>query len=308
MNLKDLKYLIVLADTKHFGQAAERCYVTQPTLSSQIKKLEESLGVTLIERTKRSVEITPMGKEIVLYAQRILEQADALKQVAETYHDPLAGSLRIGIIPTLSPYLLPLILKPLGKKFPQIKLILIEDQTTALLNKLKKHEIDAALIATKVEDHEIESRSLFNEPFWFVHPANHPLGNKANIEQPDLIDSDLLILSEGHCFADQVMEVCHIKDRANQGDMADLRATSLETLLHLISAGFGTTLLPALAIQPGLDKNRDITVRQLQLADTYRTISLVCRHSFPRKPVLEALVSVILERLPDTVKLVEKDD
>ena len=304
MNLKDLKYLIAVADTKHFGQAAERCFVTQPTLSNQIKKLEQSLGVILIERTKRSVEITPMGKEIVLYAKRVLEQAEALTQVAETFHDPLAGSLRIGIIPTLSPYLIPLILKPLRKKFPQIKLILIEDQTVVLVEKLKRHEIDAALIATKTESHEIESRFLFDEPFWLVHPVEHPLDNKVIIELPDLINSDLLLLSEGHCLADQVMEVCHIKDRANQGDMADLRATSLETLLHLVSAGFGSTLLPALAIPLALNKDRDITLRQLTLKDTYRTISIVCRRSFPRRPVLDAFISIILDKLPDTVNTV----
>ena len=175
MNLRDLEYLVALADTCHFGHAAERCCVSQPTLSGQLRKLEEELGVILFERTKRSVEITPPGEAIVVHARRVLEQADALRQVAQSYQDPLAGPLRMGAIPTLSPYLMPLVLKPLNKCYPQIKLVLSEEFTDTLLNRLGKHEIDAALLATPVEDPNLESFPLFDEPFWLVHPRGHTL-------------------------------------------------------------------------------------------------------------------------------------
>jgi LysR family hydrogen peroxide-inducible transcriptional activator len=220
MNLRDLKYLVALANTRHFGQAAEKCFVSQPTLSGQIKKLEEDLGVTLFERTKRSVETTPLGEAIVEHARQVLEQADALVDLAKSNQNPLIGPLRMGVIPTLSPYLMPLILKPLKKQYPQIRLVLSEELTNTLLERLRKHEIDAALVATPVEDIDIESMPLFDEPFWLVHPRNHPLSSKKKITQADLDGADLLLLSEGHCLAEQAMEVCHIQGRDGQGEMA----------------------------------------------------------------------------------------
>jgi len=301
VNLKDLKYLVVLADTCHFGQAAERCFVSQPTLSGQIKKLEEELGVTLFERTNRSVQTTPLGETIVEHAKRILEQADVLRQLAQSYQDPLVGPLRMGAIPTLSPYLMPLILKPLKKRYPQIKLVLSEELTDILLARLGNHEIDAALLATPVEDPDLESTPLFDEPFWFIHPRSHPLFGKPKIIQADLDGADLLLLSEGHCLAEQAMEVCHMQGRDVQGDMADLRAASLETLLQMVGAGFGSTLLPALALRAGLGKDRGIIARQLKLPDTYRRVSLVYRRTFPRRKALEAFAKVVLDNLPDTV-------
>jgi len=301
MNLRDLKYLVAVADTHHFGQSAERCFVSQPTLSGQIKKLEEELGVTLFERTKRSVETTPLGESIVAQARRILEQADALRQLAQSYQDPLVGPLRIGAMPTLSPYLMPLILKPLIKQYPQIKPVLTEELTDSLLTRLGKHEIDAVLLATPVENPDFESIPLFDEPFWLVHPRNHPLSNKKKIIQEDLDNADLLLLAEGHCLAEQAMEVCHIHERTTYGDLADLRAASLETLLQMVAAGFGSTLLPALALKTASTRDSDLVARQLQLSDTFRRISLVYRRTFPRRQVLEAFAGVILENLPDNV-------
>lgn len=302
MNLRDLKYLVVLADTRHFGQAAERCFVSQPTLSGQIKKLEADLGVTLFERTNRSVETTPLGEAIVEHAKRVLEQADALRQLAQSHQDPLVGALRMGAIPTLSPYLMPLILKPLRKQYPQVKLVLSEELTETLLTRLGKHEIDAALLATPVEDPDLESMPLFDEPFWLIHPTSHPFSDKKKIIQADLDGADLLLLSEGHCLAEQAMAVCHLQGRDAQGDMADLRAASLETLLQMVGAGFGSTLLPALALRAGLAKDRGIIARQLNLPDTYRRVSLVFRRSFPRHAALEAFASIITSNLPDTVQ------
>ena len=305
MNLRDLEYLVALADTCHFGQAAERCCVSQPTLSGQIRKLEEELGVTLFERTKRSVETTPLGEAIIEQARRVLEQADALRQLAQTYQDPLVGPLRMGAIPTLSPYLIPLILKPLNKQYSQIKLVLSEELTDTLLTRLRKHEIDAALLATPVEDPDLESIPLFDEPFWLVHPRDHTLSGKKKIIQVDLDGADLLLLSEGHCLAEQAMAVCHMQERHLQGDMADLRAASLETLLQMVGAGFGCTLLPALALKTASARDRGITARQLKLPDTYRRVSLVYRRTFPRRQALEAFAKIVLENLPETVHPLE---
>ena len=302
MNLRDLKYLVAVADTRHFGQAAERCFVSQPTLSGQIKKLEEELGITLFERTKRSVEITHPGEVIVAQARRVLEQAEALQQLAQSHQDPLVGPLRMGAIPTLSPYLMPLILQPLQRQYPQMKLVLSEELTDTLLERLAKHEIDAALLATPVEDPDFESVVLFDEPFWLVHPRNHPLSKKKKIIQTDLDGADLLLLAEGHCLAEQAMEVCHIQERGVRGDLADLRAASLETLLQMVAAGFGCTLLPALALNTVSARDKDILARQLQLPDTCRRVSLVYRRTFPRRKALEAFAEVVLENLPTTVQ------
>ena len=302
MNLRDLKYLVTVADTHHFGHAAKRCFVSQPTLSGQIKKLEEQLGVTLFERTKRSVETTPLGDSIVAQAKLVLEQADILQQLAQSNQDPLVAPLRMGAIPTLSPYLMPLILKPLKKQYPQLKLVISEELTDTLLLRLGKHEIDAALIATPVEDPVFESIPLFDEPFWLIHPRIHPLSAKKKIIQADLDSADLLLLAEGHCLAEQAMHVCHMQERDAQGDMADLRAASLETLLQMVAAGFGSTLIPALAMKTTSARDRSLITRQLQLPDTYRRVSLVYRRTFPRRQALEVFSEVVLGNLPDSVQ------
>ena len=302
MNLRDLKYIVAVADTRHFGRAAERCFVSQPTLSGQIKKLEQELGVTIFERTNRSVDITSTGEAILAHARLLLEQADAIEQVALAHQDPLAGPLRIGAIPTLSPYLMPLILVPLKRRYPQLRLVLSEEITEALLIRLQQHELDAVLIATPVDNQDLDQMPLFDEPFWLAHPRKHALYDKDDITPQDLTEVDLLLLSEGHCLTHQVMEVCRLSERPHRGEMADLRAASLETLLQLVGAGFGCTLVPALAIRGGWMTDSGIIARQLELPDAYRRISLVFRRSFPRRPALDALSRVVLEHLPNTVK------
>ena len=305
MNLKDLQYVIAVAETRHFGRAAERCYVSQPTLSGQLRKLEESLGVTLFERTNRVVEITPIGEAILTHARQIMEQADAITQLARAHQDPLAGPFRLGAIPTLSPYLMPLILEPLQQSHSQLTLVLSEEVTETLLTRLHHHEIDAALLATRINDPSLESIPLFNEPFWLALPHHHPLAGKEKLRRHDLDSADLMLLSEGHCLAQQAMEVCHIKQRAKQGENADLRAASLETLLQLVAANFGPTLVPALAIKSSSAQNKNIALHPLEFSDAYRTISLVFRGSFPRRPALEALVDLIQQNLPTSVTLID---
>jgi LysR family hydrogen peroxide-inducible transcriptional activator len=301
MNLRDLKYIIAVAETHHFGKAAERCFVSQPTLSGQIKKLEEELGVAIFERTNRSVEITPVGEVIVEHARQMMEQADAIEQLAQAHQDPLAGPLRIGAIPTLSPYLMPLILLPLKKQHPQMKLVLSEELTDILIERLRNHEIDAALLATPVEEQDLESLPLFDEPFWVAYPRKHVFYEKEKITRRDLDKENLLLLAEGHCLAKQAMDVCHVKERQSQGEMADLRAASLETLIQLVSAGFGITLVPALAMRGSWTTGSGVVAQPLNWPDASRRISLVFRHSFPRQAALKALVEIILNSLPNTV-------
>ncbi len=302
VNLRDLKYIVAVAELRHFGRAAARCFVSQPTLSGQIKKLEDELGVVLFERTNRSVEVTPVGESILTHARLALEQADAIEQVARAHQDPMAGPLRIGAIPTLSPYLMPLVLVPLKRTYPKLRLVLSEEITESLLGRLHRHELDAALLATAVNEPDLASLPLFDEPFWLAHPRNHPLYDKDEITAGDLETIDLLLLADGHCLTHQVMEVCRLAERPTHGEMADLRAASLETLLQLVGAGFGCTLVPALAIRGGWMTDSGIIARPLGLPDAYRRLSLVYRRSFPRLAALEAFAQVIRDHLPNTVR------
>lgn len=306
MNLKDLKYVVSVAESHHFGKAAERCFVSQPTLSGQIKKLEEELGVSLFERTSRSVEVTPVGEMILKHARQILDQVNVIEQVAQTFEDPLAGPLRIGAIPTLSPYLMPSILMPLKNKHPQMNLVLSEELTNTLTKRLKNHEIDAALIATEVDEQEFGVMPLFKEPFWLAYPSDHSIALKTEIDRADLDGADLLLLAEGHCLAKQALDVCH-QNRKDQGDMADLRASSLETLLQMVSAGFGSTLVPALAMRGSWTSNEGISTYKLKLNDAHRCISLIYRKSYPRQKALDAFAQIIVENLPDSVELLSKE-
>jgi LysR family hydrogen peroxide-inducible transcriptional activator len=296
MNLRDLKYIIAVAETRHFGKAAERCFVSQPTLSGQIKKLEEELGVAIFERTSRSVEITPVGLVILEHARQILEQADVIEQLAQAHQDPLAGPLRIGAIPTLSPYLMPLILLPIKNHYPQMQLVLSEELTDTLLQRLRNHEIDAALLATPVEEPDLEMLPLFDEPFWIAYPREHPFYAKEKITRRDLESVNLLLLAE-----------CHLKQRQEQGEMADLRAASLETLLQLVAAGFGCTLVPALAMRGSWTTGSGVVAQPLELPDAYRRVSLVFRHSYPRQQALKAFAGIIQDNLPNTVTRLSAD-
>ena len=305
MNLRDLRYFIAVAETLHFGRAAARCFVSQPTLSGQLKKLEGELGVALFERTNKSVAITPIGEQLLQHARASVAEADAMLELARSHRDTLAGALRVGAIPTLSPYLMPLILAPLRRDYPQMRLVLSEQVTEGLLQRLANREIDVALLATPVDDPALESRDLFDEPFWLAHPRDSELYDHDEISQQDLDGLQLLLLADGHCLAQQVMEACHMETRAAAGEMADLGAASLETLLQLVGAGFGSTLIPALAVRGGWMTDTGVIARRLSLPNTWRRISIVWRRSFPRRQAIEALIGVILAHLPNTVSIID---
>ncbi|MFO8155197.1 MAG: LysR substrate-binding domain-containing protein [Pseudomonadota bacterium] len=306
MTLRELEYIVAVARTRHFGHAAEECFVSQPTLSGQVRKLEEQLGVTLFERTNRSVALTPIGERIVQQAHLVLEQARTLERIAHSHHDPLAGPLRLGAIPTLSPYLMPLILRPLRNAYPQMELALFEEMTDRLLERLHDHTIDAALVATDDSSAEFEGWPLFDEPFWLAHPREHPFYYQETISRADLEATDLLLLSEGHCLADQAMALCHLRERHEPGALADLRASSLETILQLVGAGYGSTLVPALAMGGSWTTDNGIVARPLELPDARRRVRLLFRASFPRRAALETLARVIRTNLPNTVTVIDR--
>lgn len=296
MNLQDFKYLVALAEQRHFGRAAEACHVSQPTLSSQIRKLEETLGVRLLERTNKRVDLTPVGRKILEHAQQALLEAREMETLARAARDPLVGPLRLGVIPTLAPYLMPLILKPLRAACPHMPLELWEDHTRALIEGLRGHRLDAALLATHEEAPEITEVELFREPLLAALSASHRLvrpGN-ASIREQD-IAAELLILPEGHCLADQALAACGGGHRGSLNPLqASVQAASLETLIHLVEAGYGVTLVPWLAT--GSLAKVGIACRQLEGAP-FRTIRLVSRPGFPRPLALRMVEKVVRKEL-----------
>lgn len=289
MNLQDLRYLAAVAEHRHFGRAAEACGVSQPTLSSQIRKLEEQLGVTLFERTNKRVEVTPVGSRILSHAQRALHEAALMESVARAARDPLVGPLKLGVIPTLAPYLMPLILKPLREKFPGLTIELWEDQTRALIDALRNHRLDAVLLATADEAPEITEIALFDEPLLAALPPRHPLAARREVTEESLKD-ELLVLAEGHCLANQALAACGTRHGPRAGLHGSLQAATLDTLVNLVAAGYGTTLIPALAAQT-LGR-RGILLRPLA-GRSCRTIRLASRPGFPRPQALRALEKVI---------------
>lgn len=301
MNLRDLRYLIAVADKRHFGQAAELCNVSQPTLSAQLKKLETYLGVRIFERTNRAVTITPVGEEMVHHARLAVEQADAMLALAQARHAPLSGGLRLGIIPTLGPYLLPWIMAPLADRFPKLALTLDEDLTDNLIDKLSRWQIDAALVALPAGDQRFNNLAVFHEPFWLICPPNDDLAKGGAVGAKDLADIELLLLSEGHCLRDQALSVCNRTPRSGAGD---LRAASLETLRQLVAAGYGCTLLPALALKETSHGKAPQGARPLNVPHADRTIGFIFRKSFPRRNDLTLLKDLLVSHLPNTVRAI----
>ena len=241
-----MQYLVALADLGHFGKAAEMCFVSQPALSMQIKKLEETLGVKLVERTNKSVVLTDIGIIIAERARNILTQVDELRDIAKAAKDPFSGEIKIGIFPTLAPYLFPHIIPPLSKLFPKLTIYLIEEKTDLLLEKLKQGKIHAAIVALPITETGMTLSPLFEEEFLLTVSHTHPLAKRKSVKQQELHNKDILLLEDGHCMRDQVLSFCH---RANAAETLNFRATSLETLRHMVAAGAGITLMPRLAAE-----------------------------------------------------------
>ncbi|MCE2926638.1 MAG: LysR substrate-binding domain-containing protein [Rickettsiales bacterium] len=244
MNLRDLKYLVTVAEIKHFGKAAELCHVSQPTLSMQLKKLEDTLGLQLFERSNRKVMLTKHGEQVVLEAKIALAACERMVQLARHAEDPESGELVLGIFPTLAPYLLPVVMPQIGRQFPRLSLRLVEEKTDQLLTKLESGAIDAAILALPVMSPALSYELLFDEPFLLAVSDNHPLSRKKRIQFDDLDGQALLLLDDGHCLREQALEVCQ---RVGASESQSFRATSLETLRHMVAAGGTMTLMPKLA-------------------------------------------------------------
>jgi len=294
IKLKDLRYLVAVADTGHFGKAAERCFVSQPTLSAQLKKLEEYLGVPLIERQPRGALLTPAGSEIVERARRIIEASDEVVDIARTHKDPLAGRLRVAFLPTIGPYLLPIVVPKLRKALPRLELMLYEYQTAPMLEKLRAGELDLGILALPIEIDGLVTRPLYDEPFVVAAPAHHPLADKKQIRVEDLSGATLLLLEDGHCLRDQALDVCN---RIDAEEKQDFRATSIETLRQMVAAGAGVTLLPELATRGSHAAPRGLVLRPFVKPQPSRRIGAVWRKSSARQTAIQMVSDVIAEQL-----------
>ena len=290
LKLKDLRYLVAVADTRHFGRAAERCFVSQPTLSTQLKKLEEYLGVQLIERQPKRVALTAAGEEIVARARRILEASDEVIALARAHRDPLAGTLRIAMLPTIGPYLLPRVAREIGKALPRLDLRLYEYTTAAMLAKLRAGEIDLGILALPVDLDGLEARELYDEAFMVALPATHPLAKRPTIRIQDLHGETLLLLEDGHCLRDQALAVC---SHASMQEKQDFRATSLETLRQMVATGAGVTLLPELATHGAYRHARGVVVRPFARPAPLRKIGGVWRKTSARHAAIAAVCAQI---------------
>jgi LysR family hydrogen peroxide-inducible transcriptional activator len=294
LKLKDLQYLVALADTRHFGKAAAKCFVSQPTLSAQLKKLEGCLGAPLIERQPKNVTLTEMGERVVERARRMLSDSDAIIDLAKHSRDPLAGNLRVALIPTIGPYLLPIVASQFRKQLPRLKLLLNEYQTEPLLEHLKSGTVDVGILALPIDVDGLVARVLYDEPFTVAMPANHPLAARASVKLQDLAHEKLLLLEDGHCLRDQALEVC---SRIGLHENDDYRATSLETLRQMVAAGHGITLLPALAAEAAHGDQRSLAVRPFTKPAPKRTVGAVWRKSSTRVAAIEALCEIITQTM-----------
>jgi LysR family hydrogen peroxide-inducible transcriptional activator len=292
IKLKDLRYLVTVADTGHFGQAAERCFVSQPTLSAQLKKLEEYLGVKLIERHPRRATLTQAGEQIVARARVILRASDEVVTIAPTYRDPLAGRLKVAMIPTVGPYVLPRVAPVVRRQMPRLDLLLFEYQTAAILAKVHAGEIDVGVLALPIEHEGLASRKLYDEDFDVALPENHPLAKQATVRIADLADETLLLLEEGHCLRDQALEVC---SRISLQERQDFRATSLETLRQMVAAGAGVTLMPQLASRGAYGSARGVVIRPLVRPTPHRQVGAVWRRSSARLAAIDAFCNVLVK-------------
>lgn len=276
MNLRDLRYLVALAEHKHFGRAADASFVSQPTLSTQIKKLEDELDVALVERTPRKILLTEVGREIAARARHVLDEVDQIRAIARRTKDPESGTLRLGIFPTLGPYLLPHVIPGLRARFPRLELLLVEEKSEILLQRLREGRLDATLLALPLHDDQLYVDVLFDEPFLLAVPTLHRLSKRKALSLDDLESESLLLLEDGHCLRDQALDVCQLAG-ANERD--GFRATSLETLRQMVAANVGITLLPLLAVRPPVVQSEAIHIVPFRGEAPSRRIALVWRKS-----------------------------
>ena len=292
LKLKDLRYLVAVADTRHFGQAAARCFVSQPTLSAQLKKLEDYLGVQLIERQPRRIALTEAGAQVVARARRIIEAGDEIVALSQLQRDPLAGRLRLALLPTIGPYLLPLVAGRIRRKLPRLELLMYEYQTGPMLEHLHAGDIDVGILALPVPADGLIDRRLFDEPFVVALPESNPLASRKSLKSADLDGETLLLLEDGHCLRDQALDVCR---NSSVQEKQDFRATSLETLRQMVASGTGITLLPQLASSGAYGHARGISIVPFARPAPVRHIGALWRKTTARGAAIEAVCEVIAE-------------
>jgi LysR family hydrogen peroxide-inducible transcriptional activator len=296
VTLQELRYLVALADTGHFGRAARACAVSQPTLSAAIKKLEDELGVVMVERTRRRVSISDAGRGLIAQARLVLDEARRFTDLAAQGRDPLVGDFRLGVIPTIGPYLLPYVVRGLRAAFPKLRLLLRETQTEILLGELRAAKLDAALLSLPIAGDDLGRASLYDEPFVLALPRGHALAKQSRVRTEALADLPLLLLEEGHCLRDQALEVCgHVSSRERE----EVAGASLETLRNMVAAGVGATLLPLLASRG----RRDVDTVAISPKPT-RRVALVWRKVYARTHSVDALAAFLREHLPEGVSAV----
>ena len=295
MTLTELRYIVTLAQERHFGRAAERCFVSQPTLSVAVKKLEDELGVALFERSKSAVQTTPLGEKIVAQAQRVLEQTSIINELATAGRDQLASPLRIGAIYTIGPYLFPHLIPALTQRAPQMPLYIEEGFTGDLRRKLRNGELDAIIVALPFTETDVVTKPLYDEVYEVLLPADHSWGSRATIDKEDLLGERLLLLGEGHCFRDQILEACPaIGHKLNNPDNTlTAEGGSLETIRHMVASRLGITVLPQSAIGTNHYESGLLISRPFTPPTPGRTVAIAWRASFPRPKAIDAVTDAI---------------
>jgi|TARA_B110001454_G_scaffold21708_1_gene20995 LysR family transcriptional regulator, hydrogen peroxide-inducible genes activator len=289
MTLTELRYIVTLSQERHFGRAAEKCFVSQPTLSVAVKKLEGELNIALFERSKSSVTPTPLGEKIILQAEKVLAETRTLKELAEAGKDQLSSPLKVGAIFTIGPYLFPHLVPRTYQQAPQMSLYIEESYTSVLRRQLREGELDAIIIALPFNEPDVMTRALYDEPFVVVMPKDHPLAKLEQIDAEMLPDQDLLLLGEGHCFRDQVIELCPALSQQKNNRVGSVtQGSSLETLKYMVATGLGITVLPESAVG-NLDSEL-ITTRPFASPAPFRTVALAWRASFPRGQAIDLLL------------------
>lgn len=293
MNLRDLEYLVAVADHRHFGRAAEASHVSQPTLSTQLKKLERELGVELIERNPRRILLTDAGARIVEQARQVLRETEAIRDIARQATDPEAGTVRMGLFPTLAPYLLPHVVPALHARFPRLELLLVEEKTETVVSRLRSGALDAGAMARPIDDPQLDSVDLFTEDFVLAVPAGHRLAEAGGpVDLSVLATEHVLLLEEGHCLRDQALAVCRL---AGASERDGFRATSLETLRQMVAAGVGITLLPALAVKPPVPLSDDIVLLAFREPVPTRQVALFWRRTSVYAELLGKVAQVMAD-------------
>ena len=291
MNLRDLRYLVAVADHRHFGRAAEACFVSQPTLSTQLKKLERELGVELIERNPGHIMLSPAGEQVVERARILLGEADDIVDIARRAKDPESGSLRIGLFPTLAPYLLPHVVPHLHARFPKLELLLVEEKTEVVHQRLRAGKLDIGVLALPINDDQLHVEPLFSEDFVLAVPREHPLARGPGPVDPSVLAGEnVLLLEEGHCLRDQALAVCRL---AGAAERTGFRATSLETLRQMVAAGVGITLLPELAVQSPVPASDDIVLLRFREPVPRRQIAMFWRRTSVYRDLLPEIAEVV---------------